>query len=338
MNKKIWCVMTILIGFFIIKTNFFAQTVQTSTVVVEQINPFDQAVKDSTSSDPYTRRRAAEQFGMLRDIRAVSYLKKLLKDENPFVRQAAIESLGLLRTRDVVDEIVNVLETDKEVQVRQSAVIALGYIGDPKVVPVLTKILKSETEPVAVKYSICNTLSIIASTEAVPTLIELKTTKDRNLRRSVLYALGKIPHPESVKALREAIDENLDDESIVVDIIRSLVDIGDKDSIEKFKILYSTPTASQKIKFYSAYALAKLQKDTSVLPTIKKELSNKDDTIRQLAVDAIRFIGDKESLDILRKMKETETSAYTKQLIDAAIKQLEAKFPKIEEKNLRNKK
>jgi len=158
MNKKL-CVLSVItiLLYVLVSVNFFAQEVVASATVVEQVNPFEQAIKDSTSSDPYTRRRAAEQFGMLRDIRAVSYLKKLLKDENPFVRQAAIESLGLLRTRDVVNEIVNVLETDKEVQVRQSAVIALGYIGDPKVVPVLTKILKSETEPVAVKYSICNT-------------------------------------------------------------------------------------------------------------------------------------------------------------------------------------
>ncbi len=336
MNKKI-C-LTIILFCILLSTNFFAQEIAPPTTVgTEQVDIFEQAVKDSTSPDPYTRRRAAEQFGTLRDIRAVPYLKKLLKDENPFVRQQAVDSLGLLRTREAVDEIVDVLKTDKEAQVRQSAVVALGYIGEPKVVPVLTEILKSEKETPAVKYAICNTLSILKSTECIPVLVELITTPDKNLRRSVIYALGKIPHSDSIKALREAIDENLDDEFIVVDIIRNLVDIGDKDSVEKFKVLYSTPLVSQKIKFYSAYGIAKLQKDTSVLPTIKKELVNKDDTIRQLAVDAIRFIGDRESLTMLKKMKETETSAYIKQWIDVAIKQLEAKFPP-ETKQIQQKK
>ena len=332
MNKKLYVlsVITILL-YVLVSVNFFAQEVVSSTTIVEQVNPFEQAVKDSTSSDPYTRRRSAEQFGTLRDVRAVPYLKKLLKDNNPFVRQAAVDSLGLLRTRDAVDEIVNVLETDNEVQVRQSAVVALGYIGDPKVVSVLTKILKSETELPAVKYAVCNTLSILRSTESVPVLVDLINVSDKNLRKSVIYALGKISHPESVKALREAIDKNLNDEFVVVDIIRNLVDMGDKDSVEKFKVLYSTPVVSQKVKFYSAYALAKLQKDNTVLPTIKKELANKDDNIRQLAVDAIRFIGDKESLTILKKMKETESSVYIKQWIDIAIKQLETKFPKVEQ-------
>ncbi len=310
--------------------SLFAQDVGTS--VVEEVDPFEQAVENSKSADPYTRRIAAEQFGRLQDPRAVEHLKRLLKDENSFVRQEAVLSLGLLRTQEAVNEIIDVLEKDKDAQVRQSAVVALGYIGDKKVVPVLTKILKSEEESLAVKYSICNTLSILRSTEAIPVLVELKNSDDKNLRRSVIFALGKIPHSDSIKALREAIDQNLDDEVIVSDIIRNLVDMDDEESIEKFKILYSSPVTLPKMKFYSAYALAKLKNDKSVLPTIKKELASKDDVIRQLAVDAIRFIGDIESLSILKKMKETEPSVAIKQLIDIAIRQLEAKYPKIEQK------
>jgi len=98
MNKKL-CVLSVItiLLYVLVSVNFFAQEIVSSTTIVEQVNPFEQAIKDSTSSDPYTRRRAAEQFGTLRDVRAVPYLKKLLKDNNPFVRQAAVDSLGLLR-------------------------------------------------------------------------------------------------------------------------------------------------------------------------------------------------------------------------------------------------
>lgn len=316
--------------------------VKESTAVVqseEQISPFDKAVKDIQSTDPYIRRQAAEQLGMLRDIRAVPYLKKLLKDENPFVRQAAVDSLGLLRAQDALDDILNIIATDKEVQVRQSAIVSLGYIAisDKKVIDSLINVLEKE-EPVQLKYAACNTLSILRSTEPIPVLRKLTSSEDVNLQRAAVYALGKISHPDSISALRETLEKNLANESLSVDIIRFLVDLGDKDSVEKFKLIYSTTIVSERTKFFAAYGIAKLSQDTSVLPIIKKNLKSSDEMIKNSAVEAAGIIGDKECLNILLEMQKVERSPYTKLLIDTAITRLKNKYPSVTPQPVQKKK
>ncbi|MCS7232429.1 MAG: HEAT repeat domain-containing protein, partial [Elusimicrobiota bacterium] len=249
--------------FLFFSFSLFSQDIDTTT---SKIDPFEEAVKNSQSSDPYIRRQAAEQFGVLRDLRAIPHLKRLLKDENPFVRQTSVDSLGLLRAKEVLDDILYVLINDKELQVRQSAIVALGYIGisDFKVVSPLINILKDEKESYALKYAACNTLSILRSTQAVGVLVELlETAEDINLKKSIIYTLGKISHPDGISALRDSIEKNLQNEAIIADIVKVLVEVSDVGFINKFKVFYSTPTISLKTKFYFAYALAKLAKDTS---------------------------------------------------------------------------
>ncbi|MCX7956664.1 MAG: HEAT repeat domain-containing protein [Endomicrobia bacterium] len=297
---------------------------------IQKVEPFEEAERNSKSSDPYIRRQAAEQFGMLRDPRAVPYLKNLLKDENPFVRQTAVDSLGLLRSKESLDEILNIISIDKEPQVRQSAIVAVGYIGvsEPAVVKKLVSVLEDEKELPQIKYAACNTLSIIRSTEAVPVLVKiLSTTDDINLKKSSVFTLGKIAHPEGIAALRESVDKNLQNENLLVDIIRVLVEVSDNLSIEKFKLIYSTNVTSQNVKFYAAYGLAKIAKDKNVLPVINNALKSQQETIKNMAIEAARFIGDKDTLVLLKEINKKETSAYTKQLLNMSIKQLEVKYP-----------
>ncbi len=327
MKRKIILISIIFLILFLgIKSYIMSQ--QQNNLSEQQVDPFNEAVKNISSSDPYTRRQAAEQLGMLKDQRAVVYLKKLLKDENPYVRQTAVDSLGIIRNKEVLEDIIKVIKTDKEPQVRQSAVVALGYINDPRSVPVLLELLKDEDELISVKYAICNTLSIIRSTEAIPVLVSLlKTSQDISLKKSIIYALGKIPHKESVQELRSIILDNLTNEDIIIGILSVLTEINDVESIEKFWIVYSTNVVSERTKFYAAYGIAKISKDKSVLPIIKKSLKSNDENIKNSAIDAARLIGDKETLNILKNMVLVENSEYTKVLLDMAIKQLEQQFP-----------
>lgn len=302
---------------------------QTINEQAQKIEPFEEAVNNLKNPDPYLRRQAAEQLGALRDLRAVPHLKKLLKDENPFVRQAAVDSLGLLRSKEALDDILYVLKNDKDPQVRQSAVIALGYIGstDEKVVSLLTEILKDDNESSSIKYAVCNTFSILRSTYPVEVLVNLLyKSEDNDLKRAIIYTLGKIAHPDGTKALRANIDRHVNNEEVLKDLIKVLVELSDRDSIDKFKLLYSTSNISPNVRFYLAYGLAKLNKDTTVLPVIKNSLKSTDENIKNLAIDAIRIIGDRESLILLKDMQKKETSPYTKQLLELAIKQLEVKY------------
>ncbi|MFN3551164.1 MAG: HEAT repeat domain-containing protein, partial [Endomicrobiia bacterium] len=93
MKRKIILISIIFFILFLgIKSYIMSQ--QQNNFSKQQVDPFDEAIKNVSSSDPYIRRQAAEQLGMLKDPRAIVYLKKLLKDENPYVRQTAVDSLG----------------------------------------------------------------------------------------------------------------------------------------------------------------------------------------------------------------------------------------------------
>lgn len=306
----------------ILELIFFCHFVYSQTQDV-----FEEAIKNISSTDPFIRRQAAEQLGTSRNSKAIPYLKRLLKDENPFVRQAAVDSLGFLRAKECVQDLVNLLKTEKDPQVRQSIIVAFGYIGSLEPLNILIEILKNPKETLSVKYAVCNTLGILRSTATIEVLSSLLKDENIDLRRSAAYALGKIPHPDSYRYLREIIEENLTNENILIDVIYILTEANDKESVEKFKIVYSTNITTQKAKFYAACGLAKIEKDISVLPLIKKSLNSNDENIKNYAIDAIRVIGDKESLNILKDMLTRETSPYTKMLLEIAIKQLEVKYP-----------
>lgn len=315
MRKIYFCIIIIILGL----SSYF--------VCSQPQDVFEEAVKNVSNPDPFIRRQAAEQLGSLRDAKAIPYLKKLLKDENPFVRQTAVDSLGFLRAKEIIPDLINLLKTEKDPQVKQSIIVSFGYIGSLEPLNILTQILTDPKESLSVKYAVCNTLGILRSTTTIEVLASLLKDENIDLKRSAAYALGKIPHPDSYKYLREIIEENLTNENILIDLIRILTDANDKESVEKFKIVYSTNITTQKAKFYAACGLAKIEKDNSVLPLIKKFLSSSDENVKNYAIDAVRFIGDRESLNILKNMMSKETSPYTKMLLEIAIKQLEAKYP-----------
>ncbi len=320
--KKFKKFVVLLLIILVYSAKIFLQEVEQQ----KPVDPFQQAIENISNPDPYVRRQAAEQLGTLRDLRAVPYLKKLLKDDNPFVRQTAVDSLGLLRAEDALPELSYILLNDKEPQVRQSVAVAMGYIGSKQAVKPLIEVLSSTTTPPAVRYAACSTLGILRSTEAVTVMISLLSEPDINLKKSIVFALGKIQVPEVSEIFRDMLDTE-QDENLIIDIIRILIETTDKKSVEKLKNLYTT-TKSEKIKIYSAIGLAQINNDVTVLPTIKQGLKSSDETIKILSINAIGNVGDEESLKMLKSMEKTEQSPYVKTLLQLAIQRLESKLPK----------
>lgn len=291
----------------------------------EQKNIFEEAVKEFSSSDPYTKISAIEKFIVSKDIRAVQYLKKALKDKNTFVRQRALDALGALRAKEVVSDITEVLLKDTDPSVKQAAVGALGVIGSLEALPILHQVLKDTTTPVFVRYAICEKLKIFRSPTSVPVLKDLLTETDVKLRRSVVMALNSIDSPEILPILRNLLKEEKD-EDFICDILLYLTNRQDKESLPKVKPYLTSP--SEKIKIYAAVFAAKVAQDSESLSILKKNLEHSNPVIKSLIVDAIGFVGDKNILETLKSLFEKESDFYIKEMIKISISRIENRLPK----------
>ncbi|MFQ3675562.1 MAG: HEAT repeat domain-containing protein [Endomicrobiia bacterium] len=293
------------------------------------VDPFDQAVKNFNSSDPYIKISAIDQFVVLKDMRAVSYLKKSLKDKNTFVRQRTLEALGSLRVKDAVKDIAEILLKDNVPSVQQSAVGALGVIGSAEALPVLHQVLKSTNTPIFVRYSICEKLRIFRSTTSVPVLISLLKEEDIKLKRSAVIALNSIVHSDVLPTLRKLL-ETEKDEDILCDVMQFLTTRNDTESLPKIKSFLNS--SSEKTKIYSAISIAKLGKDTTAIPVLKSNLNHSNPVIKNMVIEAIGFVGDKEILTTLKTMLEKEQDFYVKEMLKISIFRIENSLPATETK------
>jgi HEAT repeat protein len=292
----------------------------------KQVDPFDEAVKNFKNPDPYIKIPAIDQFIVLKDMRAVEYLKKGLKDKNTFVRQRSLEALGSLRAKDAVKDISEVLLKDPDPSVQQSAVGALGVIGSQESIPVLHQVLKSTQTAVFVRYAICEKLKIFRSTTSVPVLISLlKEENDIKLKRSIVIALNSIEHKDVLPTLRKLLDTEKD-EDLLCDVIQFLTTRNDIESLPKIKSYLNN--SSEKLKIYSAISLAKMGKDVSSVPILKNNLNHTNSVIKNMVIEAIGFVGDKEILETLKSMLEKEQDFYIKEMLKISIFRIENNLPK----------
>jgi len=79
------------------------------------------------------------------DVRDITPLLTLLKDNNKDIRKAGAISLAIIGDARAVQPLIDILATDKEADVREYMAEALGIIGDKRALPALKK---ASTDPV----------------------------------------------------------------------------------------------------------------------------------------------------------------------------------------------
>jgi HEAT repeat protein len=88
-------------------------------------------------SDPSLRMHAARIFCDVEDARSIPFLVRLLADPCTLVRVSAAYALGRNSSPDVVELLIQALQTDWNGYVRKGLVWALGNARDPRGIPVL---------------------------------------------------------------------------------------------------------------------------------------------------------------------------------------------------------
>jgi HEAT repeat protein len=129
---------------------------------------------------------------------AVPLLFRAMGDADWRVRKTAVEGLVSIGSTEIIDGLLQALNTADNAGVRNSAIEALVQIGDPSVDPLLNRI---ETRDPDVRKFVVDILGDIKDTRAVPALIARLDDEDENVCVASAEALGKIRDPRAVDAL-----------------------------------------------------------------------------------------------------------------------------------------
>ncbi|MCL1469449.1 HEAT repeat domain-containing protein [Argonema antarcticum] len=174
-------------------------------------------------------------LALLRDVpafEAVPLIKKVLEDENLQIRSMAVFALGIKQTPECYPILVKLLETDPDYGIRADAAGALGYLEDnrafeplvrafyedtdwlvrfsaavslgnlkdPRAYEVLIRAL--DTDEVVLQQAAISALGEIKAIEAVDRILDFAQSEDWLVRQRLAEALGYLPSPKSLSALK----------------------------------------------------------------------------------------------------------------------------------------
>jgi len=109
--------------------NWFVRDSALEALIAIKASPEAGIEQMMSSTDSYTRARAATTLGALGYAPAIDSLIRALSDSDEIVRRAAATALGEMKTTKATDALIALLK-EEDSSVRKSAAVALGKIGD----------------------------------------------------------------------------------------------------------------------------------------------------------------------------------------------------------------
>jgi len=145
---------------------------------------------DSLEHDPAANVRFAAANGLrwVKSNKKVKPLITALRDADPLVRAAAAWSLGTIEeSEDVLNELLEVLKTEKDEYVQYDLIKALGEIGSEKAVPILRDfILRTQNQKIQMKA--IEAIGLIGTLKAQLVLLELY---QKTFPKTLCYSIEK---------------------------------------------------------------------------------------------------------------------------------------------------
>lgn len=142
-----------------------------------------ESTKDRMLALAYLRNVAPED--------AVPLIKKVLDDESLQIRSMAVFALGLKPTADCYPILIKLLETDPDYGIRADAAGALGYLEDPRAFEPLVRAFYEDTDWL-VRFSAAVSLGNLKDVRAHDVLIQALDSEEVVLHQAAIAAIGEI--------------------------------------------------------------------------------------------------------------------------------------------------
>lgn len=181
-------------------------------------------------------------FTYLLDVKADNALeesREILEERETRYLLAAVRTMGQFGGEPEAAQLIKAWEDDElEPPVKEAIVRALGTLKRTESRELLEDLAKSETESKIIRMNACDALGKLSDDRAIPTLIQVSTGSDPNVRAAAIEALGQY----TTSRARAAVREGLRDSHVLVRsaAIRAVEKSEDSEAIPflRYKVVY----------------------------------------------------------------------------------------------------
>jgi len=201
----------------------------------------------------------------------------LTKDPSGRIRSEAVDALGYSEDKEVIHDLIELLNNDPDWRVRCSAAEALCRLGvklgaKEAIEPLIASLKDPDSY---VRYCAADALGELGAKEAIEPLIALLKDKDDRVRGISAEALGKLGAKKAVKPLIDFLTNaltNARDRSARLYAIWSLGKIGDKEAVKPLIDLTKDRDRGDLIRIKAIQALIQLNAKEAI-PNLRELLN-----------------------------------------------------------------
>lgn len=224
-------------------------------------------------------------------------LKNYLNSPDPRERRDAINKLADYKVSNALGLLIRQLNY-QDASVRSAAAAALGKLGDKKAVRQLIRLLSSSKEDLTVRSAAATALGELGDGQALEPLIMILKEEQSSLRQVAAIALGKLGHLKAVEPLIRAMR---DDDSFVREAAATGLAMLGEDIRKIVTPLRDLKSFDSGQRREAVTELGKSQNQWARKIIEEILLTDVDYTVRRVAAESLRSIGEKHSIQVLSK-------------------------------------
>ncbi len=217
----------------------------------------------------------------LKDDGDVENLLKILKGGVVEEREEAAKALGMLGSEDALYGLVNAVKNDPASTVRANAALALSSLEGED----CKKALKSaaDDEDWEVRHDVAIAMGDFDDDSFEETLCSLMKDAEKEVRKKAIDSLGELAGEEKISEITEFID----DESLKINAVRAISEIGTEEAVEPLKKAYYQ--GDQDIREIAVQGLGGIQSEKTI-DILLDALKDESWRVRE---DAAKILGEK---------------------------------------------
>lgn len=161
------------------------------------------------ASDDERGQAAVRALGKTRSARAIRVLQHALRSTNARRRFAAVEALAASRSPEAIETLQWTASGDRDRDVARAAIAGLGELSSqpaPLGRQAVRSLVSCLSEPLVNAEALARLARL--SPAAIPWLADELNADDPRVRRGVIEALGRIPHPAASACLQHALADS----------------------------------------------------------------------------------------------------------------------------------